>query len=370
MMENGRQFYRRIESRDLAAQSLDAWYSSAMTDQMWDDFLRAAPSGQFQQSSLWAEYKAGDGWSHHRVVLTSDSGIVGGFQILWKATRFGRIGYVSKGPVSYPETADRVRLLELLLVQASKLIGLIALIAQQPDDSGYEFGVWGKSLFFRSNPMGVIESTYLVDLSEGMGRVRSRMHRKVRQYVRKAHQSGVVVRPGAESDISVFFELMKATCRRHGTKPNPASVEAVRRLWTIFSRSQSVEMALVECGGSVVAGRLSLVFGDRVTLWKKGWNGSYAHWHPNELMLDDSLAWAQARGVRVADFCAINYRLAKELVGGQCLDPAEICSNDAFICRFGGYPKLLPRAQLLLPQSTLRWSYRNTYALFESLTGP
>jgi len=360
-------FYQRVESVDLEARRLEAWRSLAMTDLLWDDFLRATPCGQFQQSSLWAEYKAGDGWSHHRVVLTSDADIVGGFQILWKSTRFGRFGYVSKGPVAYPETADRVRLLELLLVQATQSIGLIALIAQQPDETGYEMGGWGKSLFLRSNPMRVIESTYLVDLGEGMGRVRSRMHRKVRQYVRKAHQNGVVVRSGTASDIPIFFDLMMATCRRQRTNPNPATVEAVRRLWTIFSRSQSIEMAFAECDGAAVAGRLSLVFGDRVTLWKKGWNGRCAQWHPNELMLDDSLEWAQKRGLRVADFCAINPRVAKSILGGR-VDQAETCSHAAFICRFGGHPKLLPRAQVLLPQSTLRWSYRNTYALVENLT--
>ena len=34
-----------------------------------------------------------------RYIARSDAGCHGGFQLLWKKTRFGRIGYISKGPV-------------------------------------------------------------------------------------------------------------------------------------------------------------------------------------------------------------------------------------------------------------------------------
>jgi lipid II:glycine glycyltransferase (peptidoglycan interpeptide bridge formation enzyme) len=76
-----------------------AWISSEQEDRQWDMFLQENPSGQFQQSTFWAKTKSVNGWRPIRVVLTRGERIAGGFQLLLRPSRWGEIGYVSKGPV-------------------------------------------------------------------------------------------------------------------------------------------------------------------------------------------------------------------------------------------------------------------------------
>lgn len=335
---------------------LDVWLSPEPNDAPWDDFLRSTPLGQYQQSSLWAEFKAGEGWRHHRIVVTGDTGIVGGFQILWRKKGPVRIGYVSKGPVAQSDAAGLPGTLSALLASAARDLGLHALIAQLPDESPDP--AENAPGFLRSNPMDVIEATYLVDVGEGMEAVRKRMHRNVRQCVRKARELGVNVRTGGEDDLPRFFELMLATCRRQGTSPNPGSLESLRRLWRLFAQIDGVELAFAGRDGRDIAGRMNLVFGHRVTQWKKGWDGSNPNWHPNELLADHALEWAHTHGHHLCDFSAINRLTAEHILAGRPHDAAIARSRDMFNLRLGGYPKLLPRALVLLPNPVLRWGYQ------------
>jgi hypothetical protein len=365
-MRDRPQFYRKTNIQPSGAGGLEAWLSPQISDPCWDEFLRNAPSGQYQQSSLWAEFKAGEGWHHHRVLITCTEGISGGFQILWKSKGLFRIGYVSKGPVAHPPSPALASVLTELLAHSSRELGLDALIAQLPDEvQADEQSADEQTGFIRSNPMKVIEATYLVDVRDDMETVRRRMNRTLRQCVRKSREQGVVVRAGSEADLPLFFNLMAATCRRQNSAPNPASPDSLRRLWQVFARSGSVEMAFVSHNGTDFAGRMNLIFGDRVTQWKKGWDGSNRGCHPNELLADHALEWAQARGYRTCDFSAISRRTAEHILAGGAIDSTMARSRDMFNLRLGGYPRLLPRARLFLPNPVLRWGFRNTYLRFE-----
>lgn len=348
--------YQPLATPALEAISARAWLSPNPDDPLWDDFLRSLPLGQYQQSGLWAQFKAGEGWQHHRVVVTGDAGIIGGFQLLWRKKGPARIGYVSKGPVADPDVAGLAAVLNILLGKAAQKLGLHALIVQLPDECPEP--AEDAPGFVRSNPMDVIEATYLVDVGEGMEAVRKRMHRNVRQCVRKAREQGVGVRTGGEEDLPLFFELMSATCRRQGTSPNPGSLESLRRLWRLFARIDGVELAFAGRDGRDIAGRMNLVFGHRVTQWKKGWDGSNPNWHPNELLADHALEWAHAHGHRLCDFSAINRFTAEHLLAGRPQDDRIARSRDMFNLRLGGYPRLLPRARVLLPNPLLRWGYQ------------
>ncbi len=339
------------------------WRSHAMTDRLWDDFLQKTPYGQFQQSSPWADYKAGEGWHFHRIVLTMDDAIVGGFQMLWRTTRLGRIGYVSKGPVASPETDECIAFLTTLLEDAASELGLRAVVVQLPDESraGADRAL-GRDLI-RDNPMGVIEATYVVDVRRGKEELFARMSRILRQNIRTARkQAAMTVRVGAEHDLPRFFELMEATCVRQSTKPNPPSLDAVRRLWQAFSATDAVRLTFADCAGATPAATLSIVFGDRMSVWKKGWDGSRSDWHPSKLLEWDAIEWAHDHGYRVCDFGSFNRLAAAKIIGGQPSSALTLTSRDAFRVRFGGVPQLLPAAHVLLPNVFYRWWYRNAFA--------
>jgi CelD/BcsL family acetyltransferase involved in cellulose biosynthesis len=338
-----------------------AWLSTAVNDPAWDAFLRRNPCGQFQQSSLWAAFKAAEGWRHHRVVLTDGDEVVGGFQILWKKKGLFRVGYVSKGPVSAAASPPIDRELAELLPVTARQLRLTALILQAPDESPTDPQLYTSAGFLVSNPMHVVEATYVLDLDKDIETLRGAMSASLRRNLRKAKKQPASIRLGAEQDLPAFFELMASTCRRQGVSPNPARVEALRLLWSLFAPEKDLRLTLVECGGETPAAKLSLGFGSRYTVWKKGWNGGQGQCHPNELLEDDAIAWALGQGYRLLDFCSFNRRAAERLLAGESAEGVPLSSRDEYHLRFGGRPLLLPRAMILLPNVLFRWLYRLTY---------
>jgi len=356
--------YRKIGTWETENGPLTVWRSPGLTDAPWDDFLRGSPCGQYQQSSLWAQYKACDGWNHHRVILTKADRILGGFQILWKKTRAGRMGYANKGPVVEPPDAGLTRRLNSLLCETTRELGLIALIAQAPDESLPSPAPNEDAVFVQSNPGSLIETTYLIDVSEGMEVVRSRMRPKLRKNLKDGRKSGTIIREGSEADLPLFFSLMSATCARKQTPPNPSSLEAVRQLWQIFAPSKSIRLVVAECEGRAPAAQLNLVFGNRVSIWKEGWDGTYPNWHTGALLEEATLEWAHAQGLKLCDICSLSRSTALRLLAGQKITAETVSSRDLFNVRFGGYPKILPPARIYLPNPMLRWAYRHVLTRF------
>jgi hypothetical protein len=355
--------YEKMSELDIESDRLQVFLASTTEDPPWDAFLRSTPLGQYQQSSLWAGFKAGEGWRHHRVVVTnSDGAIRGGYQILWRKKGPVRLGYVSKGPVAHPESPVLQLALLRHVAQSASELSLQALIVQLPDETTVDTDALAASAgLIRSNPMDVVEATYLVDVGAGMETVRKRMHRNVRQCVRKALEQGLTIRSGTEDDLPLFFDLMSATCRRQNTSPNPDSLASLRLLWRTFAKAGAVEMSFAGRDGRDVAGRLNLLFGQRATQWKKGWDGSNPGWHANELLADQALEWAHQQGYRWCDYIAMNRLTAEHLLAGRPTGETIARSRDMFNLRLGGQPRLLPRAQLLLPNPMLRWGYRMTW---------
>lgn len=358
--------YQPLDAPALAAASAKAWLSPQIDDPAWDDFLRSTPLGQYQQSSLWAEFKAGEGWQHHRVVATDGSAaIVGGFQILWRQKGPVRIGYLSKGPVALATVPHLADALVRLLLTSTRGLCLSALIVQPPDEDRIFTNPCLTAGFLTSNPMRVIEATYLIDLQPDMETLRQRMSASLRRNLRKAKKRPSTLRTGGREDLGIFYDLMAATCQRQKTSPNPGSVDAIRRLWDIFSKTNSVRLTLVECEGQIPAAKLSLCFGNRLTVWKKGWNGGFSDWHPNELLEDDALEWGRSNGYQVCDFCSFSTRDAEAVVSGKSAEDLQLSSRDEYHLRFGGLPKLLPRALLFIPNRWSRWLYRHSFHRLE-----
>lgn len=356
-LENVSSDYLPWRSLDAEAPGLTAWYSSMPSDPRWDGFLRASEFGQFQQSSLWSQYKAAEGWSHHRVVITDSARIYGGFQILWKKTRAGRVGYVSKGPVAARESEALWRAFPRLLRDACKDLSLLALIVQPPDFSSVASSLDPTGDFLISNPMKVVEATYLVDVRPGIEALRVRMSASLRRNLRKGHQKKTIIRAGGWDDLPRFFDLMVSTCQRQNTLPNPGSLAAVQRLWKLFEPSGSIRLTLAECDGAVPAAKLSFAFGPVYTVWKKGWDGSHNGHHPNELLEEEALDWAHRAGFASCDFCSFGLTNAQNILAGTSAESLALSSRDEYHLRFGGAPKLLPRAQVLIPNALLRWGY-------------
>jgi hypothetical protein len=351
--------YRLIESSKTEEGLLSFWHSPGNSDASWDEFLMKTPMGQFQQSSMWAQVKEVDGWECLRVVATLKDQIAGGFQILWRNTCLGRIGYASKGPLAVPETQSLIERLVVLMCNQARKDKILALIVQPPDDSQITSDILGHYHFIQSNPKGVIETTLLVDISNGIEAFDRGMNRKTRRNVRLANHSGVTIREGAEEDIGLFFNLMIATCKRQGVKPNPPTEKTLRQLWLTFSKRNCLRVTFAEYNQEVIAGSLNIVFGKKVNLWKKGWNFKYRDHYPNDLLYYEILHWACSNNFNHCDFIAFDRSIADALQKGAPLSEAQEKSRHIFNLRFGGMPKILPAARIWIANPLLRFCYEN-----------
>lgn len=349
--------YHLIESRKTEGGLLSFWHSPGNSDTSWDEFLMKTPLGQFQQSSMWAQVKEAEGWECLRVIATLNDQISGGFQILWRNIRLGRIGYVSKGPVVVPEIQSLVVLLVHLMCDQAKKNKILGLIIQPPDDSQITSNILGDHHFIQSNPMKVIETTLLVDVSKGKEALDKGMTRKTRKNVRLANQRGVAIREGTEEDIDLFFNLMSATCNRQEVKPNPPTTEALRHLWLTLSKRNCLRVTFAEYNHEVLSGSLNILFGKKVSLWKKGWNFKHPECYPNDLLYYEILHWACSNNFNHCDFVAFDRSIADAMQMGAPLTDAQEKSRHIFNLRFGGVPKRLPPARIWIVNPLMRVGY-------------
>ena len=355
-MRDWAQCYRNITVPPAQAGPWEAWLSPASSDPWWDDFLRSTSCGQFQQSSPWAVYKSSAGWHHHRVVLTNTSGISGGFQILWKQTRLGRIGYVSKGPVLAQETAEAAEAILDLIHAAHQELGLRALIVQPPDESRGLESQFTRRGYLPNRIKDVVRATLLVNLSEGMARVTSGMSSTARLQVKQAQRRGTIIREGGAEDLGRFFAMMVTTCLRQETKPNPATEAELRSLWDAL-QPLGIKLMIAQCHGEDVAGQLCILVGERLTLWKKGWTGEHKDCQPNRLLNYAGLELACALGCKYWDYAALDEGIASSLIAGSPLTEEQKKSRHLFHLGFGGEPRLVPASCIWIENPIFRFGY-------------
>lgn len=335
--------------------------SSASTGEMsahaWDEFLRENRCGQFQQSSAWAEAKSHDGWNPVRRSLTVNGTIYGGFQILWRATKIGRIGYISKGPVLVKETPDLWRQALQAAASVARHHSLRGLIIQPPDLSDAPEEVFRTQGLLPERLMEVIDASLWVDL-RSQGPVWDNLHRQTRKYIRHAQRSGVIIREGGEADLGAFFQLMSQTSARQGSKPNPPSEAALRQIWRAFATNNAIRLTLAILGDRTLAGMICILHGDRATLWKKGATADSSDSRANHLICFEALHWAQEKGFAHGDFYAVRRDIAEALLAGNSLTEEQNSSRDRFILGFGGAPRLLPGAKILFSSHFFSVGYK------------
>lgn len=342
----------RILGRPIAA-----WLCPGGPGQEWDDFLRGCALGQFQQSSLWAQTKEIDGWNSIRVAIEQEGHIVGGFQLLWKTTRLGRIGYVSKGPVLMSEDSAGVAF------ALDQLLGLVhsyrlrAMIVQPPDQARLIPQALASRGFLPNRLISVISATCMIDVAGPTGEWEKDIGRSRRHEIQQALRSPLQIREGGDSEIPKFFELMASTCARQRTRPNPGSVEALGQLVRAFQASGSVRLSFADYQGEAIACAMALKFGERVTLWKKGWNGTQRNLHPNSLLYYDAVRWAQQVGFKCFDFGGMDRSLAEDLLARHTLTAEQKRSRDVFNLTFGARPKLLSEVLIYWNNAALRSLY-------------
>jgi Acetyltransferase (GNAT) domain len=318
----------------------------------WDEFVDSSPRGQFQQTSGWARLKAREGWSAAREYLDPIAPCSGGFQLLWKQSRFARIGYVSKGPVLPEETQVAVNAALERVATVARRLRLAAVVVQPPDDSWISSDALVRHGFFCQPVQSVIRATGIISLDGGADGVVKRMARTARQDWHSACRQGVKLAWGTRDDLALFFRLMCESARRQHAIPNPARVDLLEALWDAFPNR--VNLAFAEQGGRKLAGLVTIGQGGRIVFWKKGWNSEQPRLFASQFLMTECLIWASAVGHAYADLVGMSPEIAAKVLANTGLSEQERRSRDIFNLRLGARPKLLPPAHLLIVNPALR----------------
>lgn len=340
---------------DISARS-----SSGVEDPDWDEFLLGTDRGQYQQCTAWAQYKLSEGWQTERVILERGGEIVGGFQMLWKVTRRGRIAYVSKGPVVPSEEPDVIARCIIELQMAGRRVAALAMIVQSPDGQETLTRSLTSHGFFVCEDLKVIGATLKTDVTSTWTDIRSRFRAWARNRMNKAEREGMTIVEGGFDDLPDFFGLMLETCERQKEPPNPSTIDAVRELWSAMAPRAQVRLTFAVMGGERVATQLAIRFGNRSSIFKVGWNGAHRSLSPNYLLVGEGMQWANAQGCSVADMVGFDKGMALTLLRGEKLRGS---SRDSFKLAFGGHPELLPPPTLWLPNPILRHGCRLAFSL-------
>ena len=318
----------------------------------WDEFLESCPRGQFQQASAWARLKGLEGWSAVRGYADPAGPASGGFQLLWKPSRLGRIGYVSKGPVLPDETEAAVDAAFDEVVKTAGRLRLTGVVVQPPDDSTISGADMVRHGFLFRPIESVIHATGVISLEGGADAVIRRLSHTARHDWRSATRQGVTLSWGTRADLGSFFELLCESCRRQHTSPNPHRLELLEALWDGYPGR--VRLPFAEHGGRTFAGLLLIEQRDSIIIWKKGWNSEQPRLFTNQFLSTECLIWAAARGFRSVDVAGMAPEIAAGLLLNGRLPEEHRQSRDVFHLRLGARPKLLPPAHLLVLNPALR----------------
>jgi lipid II:glycine glycyltransferase (peptidoglycan interpeptide bridge formation enzyme) len=330
--------------------------SEEVEDSEWNRYLEQHPCGQFQQSTVWASVKAAEGWSVLRIKLFREGKLAGGAQILCRKSPVGRIGYVAKGPVVTGDSDMREMLARVQAVARDRSIQ--ALIVQAPDFWQGDPGVFLDNGGQHECLMDIIQATLSVDLARPVEMIRSEMRSETRRQIKLAEHGGITIREAGESEIDLFFDLMLESCRRQQVHPNPASAQGLKDLWSAFGGHRGARLTFAVAEDEVIAGLFSMVFGNRLTLWRKGWHDAYRGLNPNRLLYSETIEWGCRQGLKWCDFVSLNRAVADALIGGHPMPSEGVRGRDAFHLSFGGKPFLLPLPYIFFSKPALRLAYR------------
>ena len=331
----------------------------------WDSFVAERPWGLHEQTSLWAEVKAADGWRAERSVIRRDGKVVGGFQMLWRPLRsFARIAYISKGPVLTPGSdAELLEQIVARIRQTARLRRIAAVVVQLPPgtEAAAEHARW--SGFLPNKLVHLVCATHQLDLSLSEDEILAQMRRYRRRNIRAAVATDLSFREGGERDLGTFFDLMLAICQRRKLAPNPSDAEALARMWRVYQREDMLRLFLTSRDHECICACLVITMGDCATIWKIGWSGAHATLRPNDALHWRVIQWAKENGFSHFDFAGIDPRIVEQVSGVGAVK-SEVTKTPSFYkLGFGGETVPFPESRVYIPNPLLRLAYRAAMSL-------
>ncbi len=351
--------YLELHSVSSGCGMLAALQSHLPDDRNWDEFLAASPYGHFYQTSKWGQVRRLDGWQPLIVVITLDSVIVGGFQILTRSKgKLGKIGLLLKGPVVDCDDPIVLNFTIEAIKKAAKANRINALFIQ-PSDRDKRMEDYLIRYDFSSNHLEYVikNNTVVVDLNRTEEEMFKAIKRTKRQNINTAIRQCVKVREGSKDELETFFNFMLETCKRQNVSPSPSKLEFLELLWDRFSPAGQVKLFVSEYEGEAVTCLMVILLGRKAYLWKFGWSGKFPKLSPNLILYWEIFKWAREHGYLWADLGALDKDLANTLWRNERISDDQAKTYSYLKVSFDGEVLRLSEGFVYIQNPLVRWAY-------------
>lgn len=204
----------------------------------WDAFVEASDPGSYLQLGAWAEVKAVNGWTAHRIGRPGSIGA----QVLIRRPKPlpWAFAYAPRGPVAATWTEDRIgEFSAAVRTDLSARVCRVSHLRIDPeieadgplDDDGSLRRAMRKH-GWRPAPPIQPASTRVIDLQPDEDTLFGDLKKKWRQYVNKARSAGVVVVEAEGDRLSEFYAIYRDTADRAGFLIR--TEQAYRDVWEAY----------------------------------------------------------------------------------------------------------------------------------------
>jgi hypothetical protein len=163
-------------------------------DDAWDEFVESLPDGHHEQTSLWGQVRAKNGWEVRRIIIRENGKIVAGTQMQIRSLRrFGRMAYITYGPCLRAHDPILENAVIAGLKQHARLMGVRFMAVGLPYDGHYlvpglvAAGFQRKPARFHPH---FLEATAVINLSREPEQIFAAMRRSTRQECPSCPQTG------------------------------------------------------------------------------------------------------------------------------------------------------------------------------------
>jgi peptidoglycan pentaglycine glycine transferase (the first glycine) len=275
--------------------------SESNAQSMWDELIAAEPGGHVLQSWAWGELKSRFGWHAQRVAAGPAYA-----QILYRSLPggLGTIAYVPRGPVADLGNPTAFQaLLDAIRPLAWQQRAICLKIEPDLEDDPH-WAAQLRSLGFCTSPQQVQpRRTVVVDLDAPAEDLLGRMKQKTRYNIRLAARRGVTIRPGDETDLPAFFQLMEVTAERDAFGIHTEAY--YRAAYQLFVPKNKGRLLLAECEGRLLAGLVVFAFGDKACYMYGASSDEQRNLMATYLLQWKAMQWAQERGCRAYDLWGV-----------------------------------------------------------------
>ena len=277
----------------------------------WNDFIKAAPNGNFRQTTYWGEIKSLTGWAPHYFLTKRDNEICGGALIQERKIPLGHTSllYCPNGPVVDWKDEEACKTLLGGIKSFAKEKKSILMrsdpepVAEEQDqerhlaEAGFKkipdrFSQWNRTLY---------TTRVILDLDEDQ--LFMRMRRTHRQNINTVRRSGVITSYEIKAgDSSAFGVLMQGLeVRRHSVLHAQKYHEKVYENLVLSGTGYFIK---AELGDQVISGLIVVILGDKAWAVFMANDYNYRKLMPNKLLLWEAIRLAKSLGCRFIDLGA------------------------------------------------------------------